>query len=123
MKSSTYSDIMVIIEEQLDNVAEELRELMGDDNLKAAILNIYMCSDLVYAFGQDYVMQDFSLDTGQIGRISLISTRYSISLIIGNVSSSFKYDMQICLYVDIEDDIATIILVLNTAFDRLNSRR
>lgn len=123
MKSSTYSDIMVIIEEQLDNVAEELRELMGDDNLKAAILNIYMCSDLVYAFGQDYVMQDFSLDTGQIGRISLISTRYSISLIIGNVSSSFKYDMQICLYVDMEDDIATIILVLNTAFDRLNSRR
>lgn len=123
MKSSTYSDIMVIIEEQLDNVAEELRELMGDDNLKAAILNIYMCSDLVYAFGQDYVMQDFSLDTGQIGRISLISTRYSISLIIGNVSSSFKYDMQICLYVDMEDDIATIILVLNAAFDRLNSRR
>lgn len=123
MKSSTYSDIMVIIEEQLDNVAEELRELMGDDNLKAAILNIYMCSDLVYAFGQDYVMQDFSLDTGQIGRISLISTRYSISLIIGNVSSNFKYDMQICLYVDIEDDIATIILVLNAAFDRLNSRR
>lgn len=107
-KVTDYSTVATEIDAQLDATAYEIDALLGREIATLCVLNIYMTNDLCTGFGQDFNQ-----------RVSIISSRQRISVIVDHHSSNFKDDFPLCQYVDLTDDVHEILMILQAAYDRI----
>lgn len=75
-----------------------------------AVSAIYQTNDLDKGFGQDFE-----------GSISIISSRRRISVIANGTSSYYKTSTPLCEYESLPEDIAEILMVLETAIQRMET--
>lgn len=109
-KVTDYAEILTEVNTQLEE--KEWSILDYTDQQTAAILvsNIYLTYDVLKAYGQD-------LDI----KFSIICSMSRISVISGSSASCYTFTYPLCDYVDLADDIAEILMVLQAAIDRMES--
>lgn len=108
-KVTDYAAVQGEIERQLDNNPIELESILGREITVLCVVNIYMTNDVCVGFGQDFNQ-----------KVSVISSRQRISIIVDGHSSFYKDDTEICQYYHLDDDVNEILLVLNTAYQRID---
>lgn len=107
-KITDYSIIQAEIIAQLTETAYEIDALLGRELAVLVVTNIYMTNDVCVGFGQDFNQ-----------KISVISSRQRISMIVDGHSSFFKDDYPICQYIDLANDIHEILMIMQAAYDRI----
>lgn len=95
---------------QLEGQEWAVLDYLSVENAAWAVSAIYQTNDLDKGFGQDFE-----------GSISIISSRKRISVIANGTSSYYKQDAPLCEYESLPDDIAEILMVLETAIQRMET--
>ena len=122
MKITDYSVIQNEIEQQLLDQDYTIEEYLSEQAIVIAVANIYTTGDLVTGFSQDYKYEVSPENPEIFKRLSIISNKDRISIIVDSHMSYYKSDVPICGYESLEDDIAYIFVVIQTVFDRLDSQ-
>lgn len=122
MKETDYSVIQNEIEQQLLEQDYTIEEYLPKQTIVLAVANIYTTGDLVTGFGQDYKYDISQLNPEKYKKLSIISNRDRVSIILDKEMSYYKSDVSICGYEDLEEDIGYILTVIQTVFDRIMSR-
>lgn len=107
------ADLNVVYNEavmQLDAEDWRVKDYLDDPNAALCVTNIYETNDLAKGFGQDFR-----------NGFSVISSRDRISVINDGSASFYKGQDPLCLYADLEDDIETILMVLDAAIIRMEA--
>lgn len=89
----------------------QITNYVDDEVASVIVANIYWMADLVSGFGQDIP-----------NIISVISNNSRISVIADGAASFYKHDGNICEYQNLQNDIHEIMIVLETAIQRMISR-
>ena len=108
-KVTDYAQVQAEITRQLDSNPASIEAIIGREMTVMVILNIYMTNDVCVGFGQDLNQ-----------KVSVISSRRKISIIIDGHSSFYQDDGVICLYEDLADDIAEILIIMEAAYQRID---
>ena len=82
MKITDYSVIQNEIQKQLLDQEWSIEEYLSEDVIVLAIANIYTTNDLVSGFGQDYTNSVALSGNDSWEKISIISARDRISIIL-----------------------------------------
>ena len=107
-KVTDYAIVQQAIEAALDDGTWSIEELLGRELATLVVLNIYYTNDVCVGFGQDFH-----------NKVSVISGRQRISVIVQSNSSMYKDDGPICRYDDLADDVNEILIVMQAAYDRI----
>ena len=99
-----------------------LLDLIGEDCTIWCVMGIYLFNDQTSAYGQDFTPQEPSEDFGQVDKVSIISFRNGVSVYIDGRSSRYQDNVDLCGYNDLEEDIHAIVMYVDTAIERINSR-
>lgn len=110
MKELDSKKVIAEIERQLDATDYDLENLIGRSLTVMMVLNIYLTNDILDAYGQDLK---------ELG-VSIITTRFRCSIIIGKQMSWYKDDFPICEYYTLEQDIDSILSIIQTVIDRID---
>ena len=122
MKITDYSVIQFVIENELLEQDWTIEEYMNDAAIILAVSNIYTTNDLISGFGQDFKVTTDADGEKIDQKISIVSSRERISIILDSHMSYYKSDVPICGYESIDEDIAYIFMVLQLVFDRIESQ-
>ena len=122
MKITDYSVIRNAILNELDDVYWSIEEYMNEDAILLAVANIYTTNDLVSGFGQDFQCTVGNADEKVYEKISIISNRERISIILDSRMSYYKSDVPICGYENLEEDIAYIFMIIQLVLDRIDAQ-
>ena len=107
-KVTDYSEILAEVTTQLAGQEWSITDYMTQDNAGIVVANIYLMNDLCSGFGQD-------IDNS----VSVISSKLRISVIYGGKCGMYKHYENLCFFESLSDDISTILMVLQAAFDRM----
>lgn len=107
-KVTNYAEVEAEVRRQLAETEWSMVDVLGMDLTTLAVINIYMTNDYCSGFGQDF-----------LPGVSIISSPYRISVILGAKASNYKDDNNICLYQSLADDIHEILIVMQAAYDRI----
>lgn len=99
-----------------------LLRLIGEDCAVWCVMGIYLTNDQTSGYGQDFKPQEPSEDFGQVDKVSIISFRNGISVIIDGKSSRYQDNVDLCGYNDLTEDIHAIVMYVDTAIERINAR-
>jgi len=97
-----------------------LLRLIGEDCAVWCVMGIYLFNDQMSGYGQDFKPQEPSEDFGQVDKVSIISFRNGISVIIDGKSSRYQDNVDLCGYNDLTEDIHAIVMYVDTAIERIN---
>ena len=122
MKIQDYSVIQNAIQNELLEQDWTIKEYLNEAAILLAVANIYTTNDLVSGFGQDFRKTDGDGGESIEEKISIISNRERISIIVDSRMSYYKSDVPICGYENIEEDIAYIFMIIQLVFDRIESQ-
>ena len=122
MKITDYSVIQNAIQNELLEQDWTIEEYLNEAAILLAVANIYTTNDLVSGFGQDFRKTDGAGGESIEEKISIISNRERISIIVDSRMSYFKSDVPICGYESLEEDIAYIFMIIQLVFDRIESQ-
>ena len=122
MKVTDYSVIQNEIEQQLLEQDFTIEEYLSEQAIVIAVANIYTTGDLVTGFSQDYKYEVSQTIPETYKRLSIISNKDRISIILEKEMSYYKSDVPICGYEDLTEDIGFILTIIQTVFDRILSR-
>ena len=111
MKETDYTLVLNTALYEIHRGEWSIKNYVNEDVASVLVANIYWMADLVSGFGQDIPKT-----------ISVISNNSRISVIADGAASFYKHDGDICDYEDLEDDINEILIVLQAAIDRMESR-
>ena len=106
-------DLNVVVEEvtkQINETDYDITEWCGLEVAAMIVTNIYVTNDIMSGFGQDLRELD----------ISIISSEQRISLIFQGASTYVKKDTAICKYESLDEDVYTILVMIQACFDKLN---
>ena len=95
----------------LEEADYDIVQMVGRDVAALIVANIYNMGDLTTGFGQDIV-----------GSITVISSPWRICAIFDGKMSYYKENEGVCGYLDIEEDMRSICLCLQTAIERVNAQ-
>lgn len=107
-KVTDYNEIMTEVTTQLSENEWSILDYVDEETAKLIVTNIYTSNDVMKGYGQDIR-----------GWISVISSRYYISVIRADEMGMFKSDVPICGYENLSEDIAQILMIMQAAFDRM----
>lgn len=110
MKELDCKLVVAEIERQLDATDYDIETLIGRTLTVMMVMGIYLTNDILDAHGQDLK---------ELG-VSIITTRYRCSIIIGKDMSWYKDEYPICEYVTLEQDIDSILSIIQTVIDRID---
>lgn len=110
MKELDCTKVVAEINDQMDETDFDLENLIGRTLAVMMVMNIYLTNDVIDAYGQDLK---------EMG-VSIITTRYRCSVIIGEEMSWYKLSVPICDYQNLTDDIESILNVIQVAIDRID---
>lgn len=99
-----------------------LIDLIGQDCAVWCVMGIYLFNDETFGYGQGFKPKEPSEVFGYVDKVSVISYRNGVSVIIGNVASKYQDNVDLCDYEDLEEDIHAIIMYVDTAIERINAR-
>ncbi len=122
MKITDYSVIQNEIQNQLLDQDWSIEEYLNEAAIMLAVANIYTTNDLVSGFGQDFRKTDGAGGESIEQKISIISNRDRISIILDSHMSYYKSDVPICGYENLEEDIAYIFMIIQLVLDRIDSQ-
>lgn len=108
MKENDYSVVRKKAEEYLQTQDWELLAYVSIDIASMLVANIYMMNDLLKAYGQD-----------MHHNISIIASRNAISTIFEEKASHYKSEFPLCMYENLEDDLAYIITCIDASLLRM----
>lgn len=111
MKELDCTKVVAEINRQMDATDFDLENLIGRTLAVMMVMNIYLTNDVIDAYGQDLK---------ELG-VSIITTRNRCSVIIGNKMSWYKDEFPICEYVTLEQDIDSILNIIQAVIDRIDS--
>ena len=111
MKVTNYNDIDAMARELLPEMCHNLLEELGENRAVWCVMAIYLMNDVTSGYSQDF----------HVG-LSVISSPNKISVIDGDKMSYYTDNYDVCGYEDLHDDIANILIWIQTAFDRINAR-
>lgn len=119
MKITDYSVIQNAIQNELLSQEWSIQEYLNEAAILLAVANIYTTNELVSGFGQDFKCTVGSADEEVYQKISIISNRERISIILDSRMSYYKSDVPICGYENLEEDIAYIFMIIQMVLDRI----
>ena len=122
MKIQDYSVIQNAIQNELLEQDWTIEEYLNEPAILLAVANIYTTNDLVSGFGQDFRKTDGAGGESIEEKISIISNRERISIIVDSRMSYYKSNVPICGYESLEEDIAYIFMIIQLVFDRIESQ-
>lgn len=122
MKITDYSVIQNEIQNQLLDQDWSIEEYLNEAAILLAVANIYTTNDLVSGFGQDFRKTDGAGRESIEQKISIISNRDRISIILDSRMSYYKSDVPICGYENLTEDIAYIFMIIQLVLDRIDSQ-
>lgn len=122
MKETDYSVIQNEIEQQLLQQDYTIEEYLSEDAIVLVVANIYTTGDLVTGFSQDFKYEINQLNPEIYKKLSIISNRDRVSIILDKEMSYYKSDVPICGYENLTEDIGFILTIIQTVFDRILSR-
>ena len=96
-----------------------LLRLIGVDCAVWCVMGIYLFNDQTSGYGQDFKPQTLSEDFGRVDKVSVISYRNGISVIIDSRASKYQDNVDLCGYEDLEEDIHAIVMYIDTAIERI----
>lgn len=107
---------------QLAMQDSHLLSLIGEDCAIWCVMGIYLSNDQTSGYGQDYKPQTPSEDFGQVNKVSVISFKNGVSVIIDDQSSRYQDNVDLCGYENLNEDVHAIVMYIDTAIERINSR-
>lgn len=122
MKITDYNVIRNEIENQLLDQDWSIEDYLNESAIILAVANIYTTNDLMSGFGQDYSNGAGAAGEEVYEKMSIISSRDRISIILDSRMSYYKSDVPICGYESLEEDISYIFVVIQTVLDRIESQ-
>ena len=99
-----------------------LLRLIGVDCAVWCVMGIYLFNDQTSAYGQDFTPKQTSEVFGYVEKVSVVSFRNGVSVYIDGKSSRYQDNIDLCGYVDLIEDIHAIVMYVDTAIERINSR-
>lgn len=108
MKETNYQTIHDEVMAQLLMTEWSITDYLGLDQAIQIVFNIYLTNDVLQGFGQDVK-----------GVISVISSRYRISVIADGSSSWYQEREGICIYDNLDEDVNRILIALQAAITRM----
>lgn len=110
MKQTDLNAVRNEVESQIRDQEWSVLNYLTRDEAVLAVCNVYNVNDWAKGFGQDFRDQ-----------ISIISSEKRISTIANGSHSYYKSDTPLCQYEDLADDIHQILMVLETAIQRMEA--
>lgn len=122
MKENDYSVIREEIALQIADSGNSLVEWIGVENTILAVMCVYLSNNLTTGYGQDFFVQNSEIDTENPIKVSVISSPTRISIIIDDMMSYYKENEGVCTYESLEDDVHQILMMIDAAVARIESR-
>lgn len=122
MKITDYSVIQQEIEEQLLDQDWSIEQYLDESMIVLAVANIYTTNDMVSGFGQDFTNAASVFGNDNFEKMSIISSRDRISIILDSKMSYYKDNLPICGYETLDEDIYNIFVVIQTVLDRIDAK-
>lgn len=110
MKELDSSVILREIDIQIDATEWSIEDILGKNIARLAVMGIYYTNDIVKGYGQDFNQYQFSV----------ISFRTGVSVIWEGKSSSIKESFSLCGYDNLQQDIESILFMIQAAIDRID---
>lgn len=121
-KVTNFQTIADVIYHELALNNYDIETLIGTDCTVWAVMGIYLNNDKTSGFGQDFKVMTLGLESNLAVKLSVISSRNRISVILEGEMSYYSDNVDLCGYESLEEDIQAILLWIQTAIDRINAR-
>lgn len=121
-KVTNFQTIADVIYHELALNDYDIETIIGTDCTVWCVMGIYLNNDKTSGFGQDFKTMTLGVESNLNVRLSVISSRNRISVILEGQMSYYSDNVDLCGYESLEEDIQAILLWIQTAIDRINSR-
>lgn len=121
MKETDFNAIAAEISSQLEENDGDIVSLLGSERAKICVMGIYLSNDITSGYGQDFNVVTGIVDSGHFGRLSVISSPTRISVVMAEGMSFYQSKETICGYESLQEDIANILVIIQTVIDRIYS--
>lgn len=121
-KVTNFQTIADVIYHELALTNYDIETLIGTDCTVWCVMGIYLNNDKTTGYGQDYQSLEVDAYGVPVNKVSVISSRNRVSVLIGRNMSYYTDNVNLCGYEFLEDDIQAILLWIQTAIDRINAR-
>lgn len=121
-KVTNFQTIADVIYHELALNNYDIETLIGTDCTVWAVMGIYLNNDKTTGYGQDFLSQEINTSEVIVNKVSVVSSRNRVSVIIGREMSYYTDNVNLCGYESLEEDIQAILLWIQTAIDRINAR-
>lgn len=121
-KVTNFQTIADVIYHELALNNYDIETLIGTDCTVWAVMGIYLNNNKTSGYGQDFHGQEEDGGWNPIEKVSIVSSRNRVSVIIGREMSYYTDNVNLCGYESLEEDIQAILLYIQTAIDRINAR-
>lgn len=122
MKVTNYNEIDAMVRELLPEMCPDLLEKLGENRAVWCVMAIYLMNDVTSGYGQDFTLNHEVYHTIRRPLLSVISSPNKISVIDCYEMSYYTDNYNVCGYENLEEDISSILIWIQTAFDRIQSR-
>lgn len=120
-KITNLQEVAAMVATLLDETEYDIVEQIGLDSTIWAIMGIYMTNDLVSGYGQDFIVPMGDISPYDPYKVSIISYRLGVSVIIDKKASKYQDNFPLCGYEDLHDDIYQILISIQAAIDKINA--
>lgn len=121
-KVTNFQTIADVIYHELALNDYDIETIIGTDCTVWCVMGIYLNNDKTSGFGQDFKTMTLGVESNLNVKLSVISSRNRISVILEGQMSYYSDNVDLCGYESLEEDIQAILLWIQTAIDRINSR-
>ncbi len=121
-KVTNFQTIADVIYHELALTNYDIETLIGTDCTVWAVMAIYLNNDKTTGYGQDYQSLEVDAYGVPVNKVTVVSSKNRVSVIIGREMSYYTDNVDLCGYESLEEDIQAILLWIQTAIDRINAR-
>ena len=115
-------DLVIVKQEIADMIDEkcpDLVDLIGYEAAIFCVLAIYQTNDICSGYGQDFTPNAYGTIILNHKKVSVISFKDGVSVIVDSASSRYQDRFAMCGYVDLEEDLTQICICIQAAIDRI----
>lgn len=99
-----------------------LLSLIGEDCAIWCVMGIYLTNDQTSGYGQDFTPKKTTEVFGYVEAVSVVSFRQGVTVYIDGKSSRYQDRVDLCGYENLNEDVHAIVMYIDTAIERINSR-
>lgn len=121
-KVTNFQTIADVIYHELALNDYDIETIIGTDCTVWCVMGIYLNNDKTSGFGQDFNAISIGVDSHLNVKLSVITSRNRVSVILEGQMSYYTDNVDLCGYESLEEDIQAILLWIQTAIDRINAR-